>query len=124
MHIFNLDEIPTTNLKGRTLRNAVGANAYSPSRKMTVTYAKYSHASGPMDPHQHAEETVYIMKSVKGYFAYGDAANNLTHEIPLHPGMVLHVGEGEWHVFKYVDDGEIEALCIYGQVDNLRPENK
>ena len=36
---------------------------------------------------------------------------------------VMHFQELEWHVFGYEDGGYLGALCIYGQVDNMRPED-
>ena len=35
----------------------------------------------------------------------------------------MHCKEWEWHVFGYEEGGYLDALCIYGQVDNIRPED-
>ena len=34
----------------------------------------------------------------------------------------MHFPELEWHVFGYDEGGFLDALCIYGQVTNIRPE--
>ena len=34
----------------------------------------------------------------------------------------MHFPPLEWHVFGYKDGGYLDALCIYGQVTNIRPE--
>jgi hypothetical protein len=30
----------------------------------------------------------------------------------------------EWHAFEFDDDGFVELIFIYGQVENIRPEDK
>jgi len=44
---------------------------------MTVGFARYSAESGPMDPHQHAEETIYVVDARDGYIRPGTAANQM-----------------------------------------------
>ena len=34
----------------------------------------------------------------------------------------LHFPELEWHVFEWDEGGYVDALFIYGQVDNIRPD--
>jgi hypothetical protein len=38
---------------------------------MTVGFAHYSDESGPMEPHHHAEETIYIVDARNGYIRPG-----------------------------------------------------
>ena len=40
----------------------------------------------------------------------------------LHEGDLIHFPPLEWHVFGYKEGGYLDALCIYGQVTNIRPE--
>ncbi len=85
-------------------------------------FGHYSKKSGPMEPHQHAEEICYIIDARKGYIRYGDGKQKLEERIALERGMILHVPELEWHVFEYDGDGFVDIIFFYGQVDNIRPE--
>ena len=40
----------------------------------------------------------------------------------LQKGDLLHFPPLEWHVFRCREGGYLDALCIYGQVTNIRPE--
>ena len=42
--------------------------------------------------------------------------------LELHEGDLMHIPPLEWHVFGYKEGGYLDALCIYGQVTNIRPE--
>ena len=90
---------------------------------MTVSFCRYEAESGPMEPHQHAEETVYILDARGGRIRKGPAKDDLNETVSLEPGTILHFDELEWHVFEYEEGGFIDAVCIYGQVDNIRPED-
>lgn len=109
-------------LPGRIIENAVGAAGPIESGRMTVGFATYSAEAGPMQPHHHAEETIYVIASNKGWVRYGGTPDNLAHKMPLEAGMILHFAPLEWHVFEYDEGGSIEIIFIYGQVDNIRPE--
>ncbi len=76
-----------------------------------------------MEPHHHAEETVYIIDARDGWIRRGPSKDNLNEKVPVRAGTILHFDELEWHVFEYGEDGFIDAACIYGQVDNIRPED-
>ena len=122
MNLLRRSEIKKEFLPGRMLQKSVGRDSASSSEKMTVCFARYSAESGPMEPHNHAEETVYIIDADKGWVRIGPSKENLPEKIMLEPGMTLHFPELEWHVFEFASGGFIDALCIYGQVDNIRPE--
>ena len=109
-------------MPGRIITKAVGKDGPSISGKMTVGYADYCVEAGPMDPHNHAEESVFIISSDKGYIRYGDNQDNLGERIALEAGMLIHFPPLEWHVFEYDEGGRVEIIFIYGQVDNIRPE--
>lgn len=111
-----------TPLPGRVVYKAVGKEGPVTSQKMTVGFADYSAESGPMEPHQHAEETIYVVRSQDAYFRYGDSKENLGERISLYEGMLVHFDELEWHVFEYDTGGSLEIIVIYGQVDKIRPE--
>lgn len=122
MELKKRTDLPVQNLKGRVIQNAVGWNYPIDSRKMTICFAHYSEESGAMEPHQHAEETVVVLDGKDCYVRYGTGKENLENCVSLNPGDVMHFDELEWHVFGYEKNGYLDALCIYGQVDNIRPE--
>jgi hypothetical protein len=123
MRVLLKEEIEKDYLPGRIIQRAVGRNSASESVKMTVSFARYSEESGPMEPHRHAEETVYIIDAKAGWVCKGPSKDCLNEKVMLDRGVLLHFDELEWHVFEYGPGGCIEALCIYGQVDNIRPED-
>lgn len=124
MHVFRRNEIEKVFLPGRVIQKAVGRDAYSESEKITAGFARYSSESGVMEPHRHAEEVIYIVSAQGGWIRYGESMNHMPTKVPLETGMVLHIPELEWHVFEYNNNGHVEILFIYGQVDNIRPEEE
>ena len=125
MELLKRDELRENRLPGRIITNTVGKGEAYPvqSEKMTICFAHYSAESGPMEPHNHAEETVVVLAGEKCFVKFGDAKDNLTEKRELHPGDTMHFPELDWHVFGYEKGGFLDALCIYGQVDNIRPED-
>lgn len=122
MRVVQREDIDPDHLPGRVIQRVIGRNSASASDKMTVSFARYAPESGPMEPHQHAEETVYIIDARDGWVRKGPAKDDLNEKVMLRKDTVLHFDELEWHVFEYGAGGFIDALCIYGQVDNIRPE--
>jgi uncharacterized RmlC-like cupin family protein len=115
-------DVGRNELVGRVIQQAVGKDAPLASAKMTVGFANYSAASGRMEPHNHAEEVIYVIDARDASVSWGAGPDQLTEVIELEPGMILHIPELEWHVFRTVDSGFADCLFIYGQVDNIRPE--
>ena len=111
-------------LPGRIIYRAAGKGGPIESGAMTVAFGRYSGQYGLMAPHRHAEECVFILGSVGGHVRWGatDACGNGARS--LERGMLLRFAEGEWHVFEYEEGGHIDAMFIYGQVDDIRPEEK
>jgi hypothetical protein len=122
MKIILRDELEKQYLPGRIIQKATGRDSYSPSSKITMGFAHYSEESGPMEPHQHAEEVVYVTGVKDGWVRYGPEKNQLSDRIPLVEGMILHNPPLEWHVFGYDPGGYVDIIFIYGQVDQIRPE--
>lgn len=122
MKIFNKLTIPVEVLQGRSIQKAIGKDALSISKKITMGFARYSPELGPMEPHQHAEEVMYILDAELAWVRWGNHRESLKSKMTLEKGMVLHIPELEWHVFECEKDGYIEAIFFYGQVDNIRPE--
>jgi hypothetical protein len=116
-------DVPTVRLPGRDIQRIVGRDATLASGRMTVGTARYSDAAGPMDPHQHAEETIFVLDARDAWTRYGPSPDDLPTRIDLEPGLTLHIPELEWHVFEWGPGGFAEVIVIYGQVDNIRPED-
>ena len=122
MKIIEREDLQKKYLPGRMIQKAVGKDAYSQSGKMTMGFALYSEQSGPMDPHHHAEEIVHILNAKDGWVRFGEAPSKLNQTILLKPGMTLHFPALEWHAFEFKLGGHIDIIYIYGQTDNIRPE--
>jgi hypothetical protein len=122
MELLKKNDLAGEILPGRLIKKAVGKDSPCESGKMTVGFGKYSQEYGKMAPHQHAEETVYIVSTKGGYFRYGTSPEKLGPKNPLSSGMLIHFDELEWHVFEYDLGGHVEIMFIYGQVTNIRPE--
>jgi mannose-6-phosphate isomerase-like protein (cupin superfamily) len=121
LKIVKQEKIEKRFLPGRVIQLAVGDNnATSMSKTMTMGFAHYSDESGPMTPHRHAEEIVYVIDSNNGYFRFGGkdvVTDKLGSRVLLEPGMILHIPAQEWHVFEYDAGGSIEIIFFYGQAD-------
>jgi gentisate 1,2-dioxygenase len=122
MNIFKSSSLEVQKLPGRGVRKAIGRESKSLSGKMTMGHVRYSGEFGPMEPHNHAEEALYIVDADRGWIRSGDGKEKLGEKVYLEKGMILHVPELEWHVFGFDEGGFIDALFFYGQVDNIRPE--
>lgn len=122
MIVLKRDDLSSEMLPGRMIQKAVGKDGPSESAKMTVGFAHYSAESGPMAPHHHAEEVCYIVDAENGWIRCGESPDALGEKVMLEAGMVLHNPPLEWHVFEYGEGGFVDIIFIYGQVDNIRPE--
>lgn len=122
MNYFKREALESESLPGRMIQKAVGKDGFSTSGKMTVGFARYSAESGPMEPHHHAEEVCYIVDAKDGWVRYGLAPDQLDIRVDLEAGMTLHNPPMEWHVFEYGEGGFVDIIFIYGQVNNIRPE--
>ena len=121
MKLIKRQDVPQKMLPGRALLLLVGGEgAVSPSSVMTMGFARYSAEAGPMAPHRHAEEIVYVLESDRGWTRYGgsgDEPDALGDPVPLEPGMTLHFPENEWHVFEFEEGGHVEIIFFYSQSD-------
>jgi hypothetical protein len=116
-------DTPIDALPGRGLRRFVGRDSAIASEEMTVGTALYADEFGPMGPHNHAEETVYVLEADRAWVRWGPSAGDLPNRIDLQAGVVINTPALEWHVFEWEPGGHVELLFIYGQVDNIRPED-
>jgi hypothetical protein len=123
MKLIKRGQIPALELPGRKIQTVAGKGAFSPSTKMTMGFARYSDESGPMEPHQHAEEICYVLSAQDSWVEMGDSPDRLGEPVPLEAGVTLHIPTLEWHVFRWKPGGHLELLFFYGQVDHIRPED-
>jgi len=104
-------------LSGRVIQLVTGGKgAVSDSDVITMGFATYSVESGPMSPHRHVGEIVYVLSSKDGYTlhgGFGDEPNELGERIKLEEGMTLHFPANEWHVFDFDEGGHIDVIFFY-----------
>ena len=124
MELLDSKKLEGNALPGRIIYRAVGKDSPVSSGKMSVSFGRYCADYGPMAPHRHAEESVFIIESRGGRVRFGPTSDCAAGTRDLTDGMLLHFPEDEWHVFEYAEGGHIDAMFIYGQVDNIRPEEK
>ncbi len=121
MELIRREDVKKKQLPGRVLQLVVGKDdAVSQSDVMTMGFARYSAESGPMEPHRHVEEIVYILSSEDGWTRYGgcgDEPDELGEKVPLEGGMTLHYPDQEWHVFGFEEGGHVEIIFFYAQSD-------
>lgn len=122
MKLIKRDDLHKEKLTGRIIQKAVGKGSFSESNKMTMGFARYSEESGPMEPHHHAEEIIYVIGAKDARVRYGDLPQSLPTQEALEEGMILHFPALEWHVFEYGAGGYLDIIFFYGQVDQIRPE--
>ena len=123
MKVINRNSLPQVELIGRVIKKAVGKDGFDLSSKMTIGFGRYANEYGNMEPHRHAEEVLYIINAKKSWIRSGSAMDKLGERIPFVPGTLVHFDEMEWHTFEFDDDGFVDLIFIYGQVDNIRPED-
>jgi len=121
MELIKRDDVGKKPLPGRVLQLVTGQEgAVSQSDMITMGFARYSAESGPMDPHHHVEEVVYILESKDGWVrhgGFGDQPDELGEPVTLEPGMTLHFPENEWHVFEFNEGGHVDIIFFYAHPD-------
>jgi hypothetical protein len=123
MDCFVLEDCNSRVLPGRAIADCVGPNGPVQTQDMNVGFACYRDEFGPMQPHRHARECVFVKYADRAWVEYGGEPDHLLHKQSLHTGMLLHFPENEWHVFRYEPGGKLEILFIYGSGANARPED-
>ena len=122
MRLIKRSELHQEELPGRIIQKAVGKESFSTSARMTMGFATYSEESGPMAPHHHAEEIIYVTGAKDAWVRYGESEDELPTRVDLEEGMTLHFPTLEWHVFEFAQGGFLDVIFFYGQVDQIRPE--
>lgn len=117
MKLIVRDELKINPLPGRGIQLVTGAaNAASPSAAMTWGFAHYDAIYGPMSPHHHAEEVVFVLEADRAYVrhgGFGEQPDALGERIPLEKDMIMHFPENEWHVFEYDEGGHMIISFAY-----------
>ena len=123
MRSIHRADVASDPLPGRAVQRIVGKGASLVSQEMTLGTARYGDEYGPMEPHHHAEETIVVLEAERTWVRWGPARDDLPNRIDLVPGLVINTPAWEWHVFEWQTGGHAEILAIYGQVDDIRPED-
>jgi hypothetical protein len=119
MKLVERKDVVKKPLPGRVIQLVTGGEgAVSASEVITMGFAHYSAESGPMSPHHHVEEIVYVLESKTGYVRHGGFGkelneNELGSRIELKPGMTLHFPPQEWHVFEFDEGGHVDIIFFY-----------
>ena len=113
MKHFRRDDLEKDVLPGRVRQMAVGRVAFSRSENMTIGFAHISAEAGPMEPHEHGEEGIYVLAAKDGWVKWGPEKDQLTERLDLAAGMVLQAPPGEWHVFGCEEGGFIDTLFVF-----------
>ena len=121
MIIIERNEVTKKALPGREIQLLVSKkDAVSQSGVMTMGFAHYSAKSGPMAPHRHVEEIVYVLDAKDGWTRYGgtgEEPDEMGKKITLEEGMTLHIPPDEWHVFGFGEGGYVDIIFFYSQSD-------
>jgi hypothetical protein len=123
MNVLERENLDSILLPGRVIQKAVGKDSAVTSEKMTMGFGQYSSKSGLMEPHKHAEEICFILSAEKSWVRFGPTNTEMNSKIALKSGMILHIPEMEFHVFEYLEEGHVDLIFFYGQVDGIRPED-
>jgi hypothetical protein len=117
MNLILRNQLPIRPLPGRGIQLVAGKeNAASQSDAVTMGFAHYSIDYGPMAPHRHAEEIVFVLDSDRStvrHGGFGDGPDALGEQIALERDMILHFPENEWHVFGYEEGGHLTIAFFY-----------
>ncbi len=124
MKFLDKADIPSVGLIGRTIRTAIGKDGSLPSERFTLGFSHFSPDQGVSPPHAHSEEALIVLDAKGCKICYGLSESTMNDELLLSPGMVISVGEGEWHAFELEAGGFADFIFFYASVDNIRPENK
>ena len=123
MEHFLFSQLKETELPGRAVYKAIGADSFVKSTGMTYGRTRFSLDYGPMAPHHHAEEIIYVLDTKAGIVRWGDTEACTGGTLRLEAGMTLHFPAQEWHVFEFEQpDGYSEILFFYGSTTDIRPE--
>lgn len=122
MELIRRELAPCQALPGRRVQRVVGKDAAVATGKMTMGFATYSDEYGPMEPHRHAEETVYVVAADRAWAKTGRGKDQMGEPTSLQTGDTMHFPELEWHQFGFAPGGHLGVIFFYGQVDNIRPE--
>lgn len=122
-----MDRIQTATLEktpytGRNITKIIEKGGVVESKNITMGIAEFSNAIGPMLPHKHGEEGIYVLEAVNCWTRRGDTADTLEERHPVETGMVLRYLEDEWHIFEFEGEGYLRIVFFFGTGSIERPK--
>jgi mannose-6-phosphate isomerase-like protein (cupin superfamily) len=122
MKMIEKEQAVIKHCKARTIYGMIEDGGVIKSDQMTMGIARFDKNLGPMNPHAHAEEGMYVIDCANAYIRCGSSADTLGERELIKPGMIIFVPEGQWHVFEFEDGGFLDTVfCLpVGSID--RPE--
>lgn len=122
MHIIDSSKVEPTKLNGRHIRKIIEKGGVVESQYMSLGMAEFSTDIGPMTPHRHDEEGIYVLEAENCYTRCGDCVENFFEPKKIEPGMFLLYGKDEWHVFEFQGKGYLKIIFFFATGDLKRPE--
>ena len=118
MQIINRKDIPGKVFPGRTRWPAFGSEeAAFQIDDASVGFARFSLEAGPMEPHKHENEILYVLDCKDAFMLYGDT-KDVQSKQPLQVGDIFRMKEGEWHCFSFENqEGYLEMITFYATAD-------
>lgn len=110
-----------TRLHGRNIRKIVETGGLKHSETMSMGMAEFSTEIGPMTPHVHGEEGIYVVETENCYTRCGSSEHTLGERRPVETGMFLLYEKGEWHVFEFEGKGHLKIVFFFATGDLKRP---
>lgn len=103
------------NAPGRLIERIFGKLSASEVENANMGFAHFSEAEhGPMCPHYHEDEIIYVLEAKDAYTLYGQSKDALDGRMELNSGDVLRYHAGERHIFKFTKpDGYLDILFFF-----------
>ncbi len=102
---------------GQIIQKAVGKDGLSLSGKMAMGFERYGSEGGRAEPHNHAEEIVYVLSADGAWVLFGPAKDQLGKRVSISSGVILHFPALEWHTFECMEGGHADLIFFSGPAD-------
>ena len=120
MKLIQRERVKQEFFPGQIIQKAVGKDGLSPSGNMTMGFARYGSEGGRAEPHNHAEEIVYVLSADGAWVRFGPAKDQLGKRVPISGGTVLHFPAQEWHIFECMEGGHVDLIFFSGPADRTK----